>query len=484
MVFTSAIFVFLFLPIFLISYVIFPKNIKWQNPLILLSSLFFYIWGEPQYIFLVLISCGVDWFLSLLLIPKAKLSDKSKKFILTVAIILNLSLLVFAKYMHFIFHDLLNFSNEVSHSASFNSSLPLILGISFITFHKISFLVDSYKQTYFRHPDFLEYLIYIFLFPQLIAGPIVRYHTIGQQIYSRTFSYDNFYQGLVRFIIGLGKKTLLADPLGITVDHVFSIDVHFLPSSVCWLSIFCYSLQIYLDFSAYSDMAIGLAKVMGFNFPENFNYPYCAKSINDFWKRWHISLTSWMREYLYIPLGGNRRGSFRNFLNLWIVFLLSGVWHGANWTFIIWGAYHGFFLTIEKTQLFYWVQQKINIPKVFSQVITFFIVMNGWIFFRSPNLAFAIEFIKKMYSFGYYLKSYPFSLGSVFFNQTIIVLMIGFCISFIPMKNFIFWNNHVEGYNENLLISNARFLISCALLLITGAYILSTSYSPFLYFRF
>jgi alginate O-acetyltransferase complex protein AlgI len=273
--------------------------------------------------------------------------------------------------------------------------IALPLGISFIAFHKISFVIDIYKQRTTEPASFVEALLYILFFPQLIAGPIIRYHDISQQIKSREHSSEEFIAGFFRFARGLGKKALIADPAGDVANAIFALSPDSMPSHYAWIGVLAYTLQIYFDFSGYSDMAIGIGRIVGFRFPENFNQPYIAKNVTEFWQRWHITLSKWMRLYLYIPMGGNKVAPLRMYFNLWTVFLISGLWHGASWNFVIWGAYYGFFLTLEKLcQRHRFV---LPIPSIMKQLFTFVIIMNAWVLFRADSLSYAMHLLGRMY---------------------------------------------------------------------------------------
>ena len=331
MVFSSLIFLFLFLPVVLVCYYL--SGNRFRNYILLGASLFFYAWGEPRYIYLMLFSIVINYFIGL----KMDISSKSnKKLLLLISIIFNLSLLIIFKYADFLFGI---------------KGIRLPLGISFYTFQIMSYVIDVYRKDAEVQRNIFDLALYVSLFPQLVAGPIVRYQTVVEQISIREYSLDKFADGVNRFVLGLSKKVILANQLALVADGVFIKNVANLSIVESWIGIVCYTFQIYFDFSGYSDMAIGLGKMFGFDFLENFDYPYISQSVSEFWRRWHISLGSWFRDYVYIPLGGNRVSKFRLYMNVLVVWCLTGLWHGANWTFVVWGLYYGVFLILEKAFL-------------------------------------------------------------------------------------------------------------------------------------
>lgn len=364
-------FLFLFLPMVLISYYLFDNRFK--NFILLMASLFFYAWGEPRYIFLMLFSILVNYFFGLKIDDSSELKEKLW---LTISIIFNLSLLIIFKYAELLFGI---------------KGIQLPLGISFFTFHIMSYLIDVYRNDAKVQRRIHDLALYISLFPQLIAGPILRYRTVEKQINGREHSLDKFAEGVNRFVFGLSKKVILANQLALVADGVFVKNAADLSILESWMGIICYSLQIYLDFSGYSDMAIGLGKMFGFDFLENFNYPYISQSVSEFWRRWHISLGSWFRDYVYIPLGGNRVSLIKLCRNLFVVWFLTGLWHGASWTFVIWGLYYGFLISLEKLFLGKLLQR---LPRVFRHIYLLLIVLIGWVFFRVDNIIQGISFIK------------------------------------------------------------------------------------------
>ncbi len=388
MVFSSNIFLFLFLPLTLLLYFAVPEKLvgkRYKNFLLLAASLLFYAWGEPQYLVLLLISILGNYFFGILI------EKKSPKFFITLAVIFNLLLLCYFKYANFLVENL----NQILPFKINLDKVHLPIGISFFTFHAISYLVDIYRKKCHAQRSLTDLTLYIAFFPQLIAGPIVRYNFIEKYLHYRRHNVFFVAYGVRRFLIGLGKKVIIANPLGEMADAIFAMPDATLSTPLSWVGIVCYTFQIYFDFSGYSDMAVGLARIFGFKFPENFNYPYISRSIKEFWRRWHMSLSAWFRDYVYIPLGGNRVSASRQYFNLILVFFLCGLWHGASWNFIIWGMFHGFFLVVER--LF----DKCRLPKWWCKVpahfYAVFVVMIGWVFFRSPDLPYALHYLHTMF---------------------------------------------------------------------------------------
>ncbi|VTR98364.1 MBOAT family O-acyltransferase [Tuwongella immobilis] len=384
MVFSSPIFLFAFLPAFLFGYHLAPRG--WRNLFLFLASLFFYAWGEKLTV-LVLFGSLVFNYAMACRIDRRLQQGQSAQQLLTFGILTNLGLLIFYKYLTFIVENLSLLSQAVGGSAFTLGFTPpdLPLGVSFFTFQAMSYLLDVHRRDIAAERHFIRFGLYVFLFPHLIAGPIVRYRDLAEQLGDRPVRDAQFMDGIRRFVLGLGKKLLLANPLAAVADSLFQHPTADLAASAAWLGLICYTLQIYFDFSGYSDMAIGLGKLFGFDFLENFRYPYVATSITDFWRRWHLSLSTWFRDYLYIPLGGNRRGAWITYRNCLIVFLLCGLWHGASWCFILWGAWHGLFLILERLGLGTLVDRLGPIRHGY----TLLVVMIGWVFFRVSDLTVA-----------------------------------------------------------------------------------------------
>ncbi len=473
MVFSSITFLLYFLPAFLALYYIAP--VKYRNLVLLLSSIVFYSWGAPRFIFVILATTFVDFHL----VKKMQnLIGLQKKVLLAFSVGINLSLLVYFKYSNF-FIDNVNVFLEVLGTPSISwAKLALPIGISFYTFESITYSVDVYRGIHKPLKKFWDYQLYIILFPKLIAGPIVRYHDIAGQLSHRFSSenLDNFLSGFYRFCIGLSKKVLIANVVGLQADNIINGNPNSMSSTAGWVGILAYTMQIYFDFSGYSDMAIGLCRMVGFKIPENFNSPYTASSITEFWRKWHISLGRWMRDYLYIPLGGNRTGSQAKFYrNLWIVFLVSGIWHGASWNFVLWGAYHGLFIILERGILgkFY-----AKIGRFPAMVITFMIVMLGWIFFRIESTEKAMSYVGRLFDFSsiepwYFDLDFTLILLVAFFFSLFSFGEIGKEIEkrFYATKSTLFGHTTMTGLCVVLLL----FCISS---------ITSSGFNPFIYFRF
>lgn len=435
-----------------------------------MGSVFFYAWGAPLFLFVLFASVALDFF-------AARQFQKPKaKIWLWVSLLANIGLLAYFKYINFFVDNLNHFLGSLGFEALVWPRVLLPIGISFFTFQKISYLLDVYRGVKPPLKRFTDHALFVILFPQLIAGPIVRYNDISDELKDRRLNInaDNRLLGIFRFALGLGKKVLIANVLGAEADAVFNGDVHSLSTAKAWYGALCYTFQIYFDFSGYSDMAIGLGRMMGFTFPENFANPYISKSITEFWRRWHITLSRWMRDYLYIPLGGNRVSTKRLYANLWAVFIISGLWHGAAWTFVFWGAYHGFFLVLERMFL---LKIYDKIPGVFRVLTTFLIVIIGWVFFRAEGFEFALTFIKKMFAF---------TGGGVGFKDEVKLAMLAAVVfSFMAVIP------KVEAWQEKMLLPGyglGRTLLygfSTLVLLVTCVGIIaSTGFNPFIYFRF
>ncbi len=471
MVFSSLVFLFEFLPIVFLVYYL--ANNKLKNFVLLLASLFFYAWGEPKYIFLMLASIAINYIFGLKVSSNNK---KEKKLWLIFSIILNISILVIFKYSNFFIDNLNILFNS-------NLSIPTIslpLGISFFTFQTMSYVIDVYRKDGKVQRNIFDLALYVSLFPQLVAGPIVRYQTVDDQISNRKHSINKFASGVDRFIIGLGKKVIFSNQLGLIADGVFATQISNLSMLEAWLGIMCYTLQIYFDFSGYSDMAIGLGKMFGFDFLENFNYPYISQSISEFWRRWHISLGSWFRDYVYIPLGGNRVSPFKQYRNLFIVWSLTGIWHGANWTFMAWGLYYGILIGLEKAFLDKLLKK---LPKVFRHIYLVLLVMIGWVFFRSENIVQASEFIQVLAGMG----SNPLYNNAIitYINESgyIVLLSIIFATPVVPkIKLFLKSKNSKLVENNYIYTLHSTFLVS--LMFVIVVVLINSTYNPFLYFRF
>lgn len=427
MPFSSPLFVFLFLPVFLGIYFVIRRDAR--NTLLVLGSLLFYVWGEKYVVLVMIASIIINYVLGLSMEKFQREQNLAHaKIILTLAIVLNIGMLVLYKYINPVIGSLSPLFAQLDISLHPIHSLKVPMGISFFTFHAISYVVDIYRGEVPAQRNPLGIALYISLFPKLLAGPIVRYRNLEKQFASRCVNLQSFGEGARRFALGLGKKLLIADILGARVDQIFLIPASHLSFETAWLGIFCYTLQIYYDFSGYTDMAIGIAKMLGFDFPENFNYPYISQSIREFWRRWHITLSQFFRDYLYIPLGGNRLGRIRLYLNLLAVFFLCGLWHGAGWGFVIWGIYHGFFIVLEHAG-FDEVLEKIWRP--LRHLYASAAVMVGWVFFRSETLPEALSYIQSLIGLNSSaVATYPIS---IYIDTRLLIVIIAGIVGAAPL---------------------------------------------------
>ena len=470
MVFSSLLFLSLFLPVTLFVY--YFSNPAWRNTILVLASLFFYAWGAPRFLFLFLLNIIID-FLLVRLIYQYNQNVLYKKILLITSLILNISLLLYYKYANFFVGEFNKLLLESGYKQIDWISIVLPIGISFFVFHKISYVMDIYRGTEKPLQNVIDFALYISLFPQLIAGPIVRFHEVSTQIKCREHSINRFFEGVWRFSLGLGKKVLIANNLGAIADKTFALPISELSAISSWIGILLYGFQIYFDFSGYSDMAIGLGKMFGFSLPENFNRPYVSKSVTEFWRRWHMSLSRFFKDYVYIPLGGNRCSKTRNLFNLWIVFVLCGFWHGANWTFIVWGIYHGMMLVLDKAFL---LDKMKKLPPVISNILTFLLIVIGWVFFRSENIYYAINYLKTMFGFS----NLSFTMTSLLYidNKTLFFVILAVFISFVNIE--ISFKPFVKLMSSCLI----KGLISLFLLVYSASALSTGSFNPFIYFRF
>ncbi len=478
MVFSSAVFIFLFLPIVLLAYNIVPKkHLGARNIVLLCASMIFYAWGEPKNIILMLASIAFNYAFGLMIHKYASVSQTKKRLWLIISVVFNLGLLFYFKYF-----------NLFTAGKLWYVVLPI--GISFFTFQIMSYVIDVYRGDVAVQKNILKLALYISLFPQLIAGPIVRYIDVEAQLSQRTTSLTKTAAGIRRFIVGFAKKILISNIAAALADEIFAMDIG-VTVAVAWLGAICYAIQIYFDFSGYSDMAIGLGLMFGFDFLENFNYPYISTSVQEFWRRWHISLSSWFRDYLYIPLGGNRKGISRTYINLIIVFACTGFWHGANWTFIVWGLYHGLFLIIERAG-FNKILKKL--PKFIGLIYTLFVVLIGWVLFRADTIGGAITYIGNMFNFANFGLA---NASAMLDNLTSITIIIGIILSapvvpFIANKINSIGKSVTENSDTPTLAEGRGAVITsivssavCVILLVTSVIFLTGSdYNPFIYFRF
>jgi alginate O-acetyltransferase complex protein AlgI len=475
MVFSTTIFLFGFLPAVIISYyaqqLLSPKKLR--NIVLLFFSYLFYLYGAAGFLLILILSTLADYVLGRLIDHKVKY----KRLWLCFSLFLNLGLLAYFKYANFFVGELNSLFFGLRFIPIEWNAVILPIGISFFTFQKLSYIIDVYRGKSHALENVIDFALYIAMFPQLIAGPIVRFSYIRNQLKERRESWNDFYNGVMRFCWGLAKKVMIANSCGRITDVIFDLNLELLDTKVAWLGAMTYTLQIYFDFSAYSDMAIGLGMLFGFRFPENFNRPYSAISITDFWRRWHITLSRWFRDYLYIPLGGNRRGTTRTCLNMAVVCVLCGLWHGANWTFLFWGIYHGVFLVIERISGIRDLSPEKY--KISRRIITLLIVMIGWVLFRSENIAQTIEFLGAMFTVTDLPISYELSLALNYRN--LLILMVALPVFFMPgdfsvIKILMNKKNPVPLFAGALMI--LLVLPYCAALIVGGAS------SPFIYYRF
>jgi alginate O-acetyltransferase complex protein AlgI len=444
-----------------------------KNAVILIGSIFFYAWGAPKFIFVILGTTLLDFYLVGWM--DRVTNERHRKLMLLFSVTVNLGLLVYFKYSNF-FIENVNAALSVFGDKQIHwTKLVLPIGISFYTFETITYVVDVYRRVHKPLTKFWDYQLYIILFPKLIAGPIIRYHELADQIKDRADVIDDKLTGFYRFIFGLAKKVLIANQMGHVADEIFALNYLEMDTLTAWLGSLAYTFQIYFDFSGYSDMAIGLAKMMGFRFPENFNNPYISQSITEFWRRWHMTLGSWMKNYLYIPLGGNKVSKNRLYFNLWLVFLASGLWHGASWSFVFWGAFHGFFLVIERA---FFGKVLARIGKLPSILITFFIVNIGWVFFRIEKIGDAFLYLKTMFTLN---TNNEFEFDNEFqFYFFLAIIFSFFAISKYTQKiqDAVYFDSYTNL--KHLYVA----AISILLFVLSVSSITSSGFNPFIYFRF
>jgi alginate O-acetyltransferase complex protein AlgI len=466
MVFSSILFLFIYLPIVLAVYYLVPP--KYRNLWLFVVNLVFYGWGEPVYIGLMLLSICINYVAGILVGKYRITMNKRAKLVLTINTVINLGILFFFKYFDLVAETL----SRIPGVSIPTLGLALPIGISFYTFQTMSYPIDVYRGDGHVQKNFIKFGTFVALFPQLIAGPIVRYKDIAQQLDERHENLDQFTQGIQRFMVGLGKKVLIANNVGMLWDAYAGVGAEGLTFAGAWLGAIAFSLQIYFDFSGYSDMAIGLGKMLGFEFLENFNYPYISHSVTEFWHRWHISLGNWFADYLYYPLGGNRKGLPRQILNILIVWACTGIWHGASWTFLFWGLYYAFFLFLEKTFL---LKALNKAPRFVGHLYTLLVAISGWVIFQQTSVSQTMVFFRAMYGFGqagfasdvdlYYLKSYG-------------LLLLAGIVASLPVGKALYGK----------LPQRARAVLSPVLILVvlvlSTAYLVDSTYNPFLYFRF
>ncbi len=466
MVFSSTIFLCVYLPLVLLGYYICPK--KGRNLFLLIVSLVFYAWGEPKYVFLMMFSIVINYVFGLLM-DKHRSDPKRLKLMLVLSVIIDLGLLSVFKYTDFIIRNV----NAVFSTGFDLLNIALPIGISFYTFQAMSYTIDVYRNDVRVQRNLIDFGMYITMFPQLIAGPIVRYSDVQDQLAERRVTTDDFSAGIMRFVVGLGKKVLLANQMGAVWSGIYALggDVSAL---MAWTGAAAYTFQIYFDFSGYSDMAIGLGRMFGFKFPENFRYPYESVSITDFWRRWHITLSTWFKEYLYIPLGGNRRGLARQALNLLIVWTLTGFWHGAGWNFVMWGLYYFLILFIEKLFL---LKALDKLPKLLRHVYALLLIVIGWVIFASDDVSVLLPYLGSMFGANGALGGMD-----VYTLATKAVLIVICCIASteLPKKLFL----RCTGAMNEKAAFVLKSVLTLALLTLSMVFLIGDSYNPFLYFRF
>ncbi len=472
MVFSSSLFLLYFLPAFFIMYYLSPRFLK--NYVALLASVFFYAWGAPDFIFIVLGSIVIDFYLVKQLHRK---SGNAKRWLTGASIALNIGLLLYFKYANFFVENLDAMLAVFGMTPVKWTAVVLPIGISFFSFQKMTYAVDVYRGIHPPLKKVSDLALYILMFPQLIAGPIVRYNEVADQMVDRRSNenLDNRITGFFRFALGLAKKVLLANPLGAFADSVFAADAQFVSTGTLWIGILAYAFQIYYDFAGYSDMAIGLGRMIGFDFPENFNNPYISRNISEFWRRWHMTLGRWMRDYLYIPLGGNKVTVKRMYLNLWLVFLISGFWHGAAWNFVVWGAFHGFFLIADRIFLLSFYKAIGKLPSV---IITFVITLVGWVLFRSENMSQVWDFTTGMFSFR--------GGDTIFVSREVwMTLVFGAFFAFLAYDpRFEAWQSKLFSKQQQLRTLVVMTLASIIFFVLSLGAITSSGFNPFIYFRF
>ena len=483
MLFSSPIFLFLFLPVVLTVYVLLPGT-KARNFWLLLMSLAFYAWGQVDFILLLLASTLMNYGLGLW-VDRSE-NTANRKLAVAVAVFVNIGLLAFFKYADFIVRQLNSVLNLAGIAPIHAPHIPLPIGISFFTFHALSYMIDIYRRRGKAATNPKDVALYIFFFPQLIAGPILRWSAIGPQLLQRAVSLDGFAEGVRRFAGGLAKKVLIANTVAVPADQIFSLPADLFSAPVAWFGALCYTLQIYFDFSGYSDMAVGMGKMFGFTFMENFNFPYLAQSIREFWRRWHISLSTWFRDYLYLPLGGNRVSRARTYLNLITVFFLCGLWHGASWTFVVWGLYHGFFLVLERTRF---GKMQAKLPRLLRHLYTVLVVMLGWVIFRADNFTEAGNYFTALFGLNHaqFKQELPIYLN----HEAIAAVILGIAFTG-PLWNWtrttcVKLGQVLPAACQPVALVFGRMLeilLVAGLLLISSAWLATNTYNPFIYFRF
>lgn len=472
MVFSNLVFLFIFLPALLFFYYLSPKAGK--NYILLFASLLFYAWGEPIYVFIMLFSICLNYIFAIF-VDKGK-TTYQRKLWLIISVVANLLILGVFKYAGFFVDNL----NQLLNLQFPVPEIALPIGISFFTFQAMSYVIDVYRKDAALQKNLFDLALYISLFPQLVAGPIIRYQTVDDQIRGRVHDWTLFESGVKRFLIGLFKKVFIANPIGLVADEIFALSGGDLSTGTAWIGIMAYTLQIYFDFSGYSDMAIGLGRMFGFKFLENFNYPYIAQSVTDFWRRWHISLSSWFRDYVYIPLGGNRVDTWKIYRNLFIVWTLTGFWHGASWTFMAWGFYYGILIALERAFLGNFIAK---MYRPLRHIYLLIIVMIGWVFFRADNFTYSFEYIKTLFGFGE---------GGLVDDKTMLYMndfSLLFIIAMVVATPIVPWlgkqmEKHMKSFYEGVIFQMLSVCVFAVLFVGVVMMLVNSTYNPFIYFRF
>lgn len=467
MVFSSMTFLCVFLPVVFLLYYIIP-SLKCRNILLIIFSLLFYAYGEPVYVLLMIVSTVMNYVFGRMLDEKRQ---GHRRLVLVLAVVCNLGMLGFFKYTDM----LISTGNTLLHLEMKLTHLALPVGISFFTFQAMSYVIDVYRGEAQMQKNYLNVLLYISFFPQLIAGPIVKYHDIQMQINERNADFEEIASGFRRFTVGLGKKVLISNTMALVADGIFAAGSAEVNAFGAWIGAFAYMMQIYYDFSGYSDMAIGLGHMFGFTFLENFEYPYISRNIKEFWRRWHISLSTWFKEYLYIPLGGNRKGKVRTCVNKIIVFLCTGLWHGANWTFVVWGAFHGLFQLLEEALPLR------KLPKVLGHTYAVIVVCAGFVIFRADTIHEGIGMIGQMFA-GWDFAAVKMSVALQYLTPMFILMAIVAVIGCVPLSGWI--RRKTEGQAVVSLLRPLSYVGSLLLLVLCMLSLASGAYNPFIYFRF
>lgn len=479
MLFSSTVFLFVFLPLLVLFYMLVNNDAK--QYVLVFFSLLFYAYGEPRYLAIMLSICFLSYIFSILIVRCSSLLYR--KISLLGAIVIDLFVLGYYKYANFFIDNV----NSLIGKNFLGLDVIMPIGISFFTFQALSYVIDVYRGDVKPQYSLIKLILYISFFPQLIAGPIVKYHDIEKYLYDNVTRFEDVVYGVKRFIVGLSKKVLIANPLGAIADPIFNTGYQNADMGIAWLAAVTYSLQLFFDFSGYSDMAIGLGRIFGFHFLENFNYPYISKSITEFWRRWHISLGTWFKEYVYIPLGGNRNGQNRTYFNLFVVFMITGMWHGANWTFILWGIWHGLFVIVERATKIHYKDGRMC--EAFRYIYTTLAVIVGWTMFRADSVSQGIGFIGLMFGIDREVYYVPFGLEYFLTTYNMIIIVAALILS-VPFSKFLMTSGILmrfmdkireNKYGVGTIVSDALLIMAFVLCISSLA---SSTYNPFIYFRF